>query len=72
MADQDVIARFEEVRENVARAAHDCGREPGKVTLVAVSKTFPAEAIVPVLEAGHRVFGEKLRSGNRRQMAGPA
>ena len=30
MADQDVIARFEEVRENVARAAHDCGREPGK------------------------------------------
>ena len=58
MADQNVIARFEEVRQSVARAAHDCGREPGNVTLVAVSKTFPAEAIVPVLEAGHRVFGE--------------
>ena len=37
----------------------DAGREPGRsVTLVAVSKTFAAEAIVPVLEAGQRVFGE--------------
>ena len=71
MADQDVIARFEEVRENVARAAHDCGREPGKVTLVAVSKTFPAEAIVPVLEAGHRVFGENYVQETRQMAALP-
>lgn len=46
------------VRDNVARAEREAGRAPGSVTLVAVSKTFSAEEIVPVLEAGQRVFGE--------------
>ena len=41
-----------------AAAARDFGREPGSVTLIAVSKTLPAEAILPVLAAGQRVFGE--------------
>lgn len=39
-----------------AEAAHD--RAAGSVCLVAVSKTFEAEHIRPVLEAGQRVFGE--------------
>jgi hypothetical protein len=47
-----------EVREAVARAARDCDRDPAGVTLMAVSKTFPADAIEPVLAAGQRVFGE--------------
>ena len=47
-----------EVRAEIARAARDFGRDPAGITLVAVSKTFPAEAIEPVLEAGQRVFGE--------------
>jgi pyridoxal phosphate enzyme (YggS family) len=34
--------RFASVRERIARAAHAAGREPGSVTLVAVTKTFPA------------------------------
>lgn len=34
------------------------GRAPGSVTLIAVSKTFEAEDIRPVLDAGQRVFGE--------------
>jgi len=34
------------------------GRDPASVTLVAVSKTFGAEEIEPVLDAGHLVFGE--------------
>jgi pyridoxal phosphate enzyme (YggS family) len=41
--------------------AHACkvaGREADEVTLVAVSKTHPAEAIEPLLQAGQRVFGE--------------
>ena len=41
--------------------AHACtvaGRKPDEVTLVAVSKTHPAEAIEPLLEAGQRAFGE--------------
>jgi hypothetical protein len=47
-----------EVRETVARACRDAGREGSSVTLVAVSKTFGAEAIEPVIAAGQRVFGE--------------
>ena len=50
--------RLAAVRLRVARAARDCGRDPAAVSLVCVSKTFPAEAIVPVLDAGERVFGE--------------
>jgi hypothetical protein len=51
-------ARLQEVRSAVARAAALAGREAGEVTLVAVSKTHPPEAIVPLLEAGQGVFGE--------------
>jgi pyridoxal phosphate enzyme (YggS family) len=46
------------VREEIARACRDAGREPASVTLVAVSKTFGADAIEPVIAAGQRVFGE--------------
>jgi PLP dependent protein len=53
-----VVARLAEVRERISRAARDCGRDPGSVTLVCVSKTFEADAILPALEAGERVFGE--------------
>jgi pyridoxal phosphate enzyme (YggS family) len=42
----------------IARACRDAGREVSEVTLVAVSKTFGAEAIEPVIAAGQRVFGE--------------
>lgn len=47
----DVVAR-------IARAAQASGRDPAEVTLVAVSKQQPWEAIAPVLAAGHKVFGE--------------
>lgn len=50
--------RFREVQALVARAVADVGRKPSEVALVAVSKLFDAEAIRPVLEAGHRRFGE--------------
>jgi pyridoxal phosphate enzyme (YggS family) len=46
------------VRAEIVRACRDAGRDPATVTLVAVSKTFGAEAIEPVLTAGQRVFGE--------------
>ena len=42
----------------IARAAQAAGRAPGDVTLVAVSKTQPWEAVAPVLAAGQTVFGE--------------
>ena len=46
------------VREEIASACREAGRDPFSVTLVAVSKTFGAEAIAPVIAAGQRVFGE--------------
>ena len=46
------------VREEIAGACRDAGRDPATVTLVAVSKTFAADAIEPVIAAGQRIFGE--------------
>src|SRR3954470_3618033 len=46
------------VRAEIAAACREAGRDPSAVTLIAVSKTFPAEAIEPVIAAGQRVFGE--------------
>ena len=46
------------VRAEIARACRDAGRDPAGITLVAVSKTFAAAAIEPVIAAGQRVFGE--------------
>ena len=49
---------LDRVRAEIARACRDAGREVASVTLVAVSKTFGAEAIEPVIAAGQHVFGE--------------
>jgi PLP dependent protein len=46
------------VRERIARTALIARRKAEDVTLVAVSKTHPAEAIVPLIDEGQRVFGE--------------
>ena len=54
----DGAAGLAHVRAEIARACKDVGREPSSVTLVAVSKTFEADAIVPVIANGQRVFGE--------------
>ncbi|MCU0885472.1 MAG: YggS family pyridoxal phosphate-dependent enzyme [Beijerinckiaceae bacterium] len=54
----DTVARLREVENLIARAEADCDRPASSVTLVAVSKLFGPEAIRPVLEAGHRCFGE--------------
>jgi PLP dependent protein len=46
------------VREEILRACRDARRHPASVTLVAISKTFGADAIEPVIAAGQRIFGE--------------
>src|SRR3954468_1026041 len=46
------------VRAEIERACREASRDPSGVTLVAVSKTFFAAAIEPVLAAGQKVFGE--------------
>ena len=54
----DATERLEQVKQDIASAVEEAGRPADSVMLVAVSKTFPAEAIQPVIEAGQRVFGE--------------
>jgi pyridoxal phosphate enzyme (YggS family) len=50
--------RLAAVRAEIVRACRDAGRDPASVTLIAVAKTFAADAIEPVIAAGQRVFGE--------------
>ncbi|MGE5510660.1 MAG: YggS family pyridoxal phosphate-dependent enzyme [Bacteroidota bacterium] len=57
-ASEAVSARLADVRSRIAQAARSAGRDPASVKLVAVSKTFGAPDILPVLEAGQRLFGE--------------
>ncbi|MGE3228454.1 MAG: YggS family pyridoxal phosphate-dependent enzyme [Hyphomicrobium sp.] len=52
------VSALAEVKARIAAAAAEAGRNPASVHLIAVSKTFGREAILPVLEAGHRLFGE--------------
>jgi pyridoxal phosphate enzyme (YggS family) len=47
-----------EVRARIRSAAERCGRDPASITLLAVSKTKPASAVVEAYEAGQRAFGE--------------
>ena len=63
---QDLEAGVERVRERIARACQRAGRDPDSVTLVAVSKGQPVEAVRAGYAAGIRHFGE-----NRIQEAVP-
>jgi PLP dependent protein len=59
MAELSSIAEnLARVRERIARAAERAGRRADEITIVAVSKTFPAEAIRAAYDAGLRAFGE--------------
>ena len=56
--DDAALKGLRDVRSRMARAARDAERGAESVTLVCVSKTFDAGAILPILRAGERVFGE--------------
>lgn len=47
-----------QVEERIARAVQSCGRPRSEITLVAVTKRFPPEAIIEAYDAGLRDFGE--------------
>jgi pyridoxal phosphate enzyme (YggS family) len=53
-----IAANLARIRERIAGAAERAGRRADEITMVAVSKTFPAEAILAAHEAGLRDFGE--------------
>src|SRR5258705_7650472 len=53
-----IVENVARVREQIAAAARRAGRNPDEITLMGVSKTFPAERIREAYAAGLRVFGE--------------
>jgi pyridoxal phosphate enzyme (YggS family) len=67
----EIASNLSRVRERIAEAALRAGREPGHVRLVAVSKTFPIEALREAYEAGQRDFGEnKVQEALQKMEAG--
>lgn len=54
----DIEERLQDVKGKIAKSEKYAKRPAGSTTLVAVSKTFDADAIRPVIAAGQRVFGE--------------
>lgn len=55
---ESIAANLALVRQNIATAAREAGRDPAEITLIAVSKTKPAGMIVDAIGAGQVVFGE--------------
>jgi len=53
-----IVENLNRVRDRIATAAAATGRQPTDITLVAVSKTKPADAVRAALAAGQRIFGE--------------
>ncbi|BAN22137.1 alanine racemase domain protein [Caballeronia insecticola] len=53
-----IAQHLEEVRQRIAKAAHDASRDASSVKLLAVSKTFPASDVRAAFDAGQRAFGE--------------
>ncbi|MBI5378974.1 MAG: YggS family pyridoxal phosphate-dependent enzyme [Nitrospirae bacterium] len=60
--------RLRRVRQGIAQAADRAGRDPGSVTLVAVTKTVPVERIREAASLGHTVFGENRVQEARRKI----
>ncbi|CAN7574481.1 YggS family pyridoxal phosphate-dependent enzyme [Caballeronia sp. LjRoot29] len=58
MSSSHVARHLDEVRQRIVKAAADASRDVSSVTLLAVSKTFPAEDVRAAFDAGQRAFGE--------------
>ncbi len=54
----DILANVTAVKERIAQAARNAGRDPDEITLVAVTKTWPVDVVLAAYEAGLRHFGE--------------
>src|SRR5690606_32072358 len=52
------VERLSDIRRRITEATREAGRDPQSVRLIAVSKTFDTPHILPVIEAGQRLFGE--------------
>jgi len=64
----DLRKRYEDFMDRVRKRAESSGRNPSDITVVAVSKTFPLEAILEVFSLGHRDFGENYVQEAKRKI----
>ncbi len=65
-----IRARLADVRDRIARAAARAGRDPSRIRLIAVSKTFPADAVRAAAAEGQIDFGEnKVQEAEIKQAA---
>ena len=53
-----IAGNLQRVRETIAHAAHEAGRDPASIRLIAVSKTMPPAAVEAARQAGQTEFGE--------------
>ena len=67
-----IASRLTAVRGRIDAAAHTAGRDPASVRLVAVSKTFPLDAIREAFAAGQREFGENRVQEALQKISGSA
>lgn len=68
----DGALRLRAVQQRIANAARTCGRAADAVSLLAVSKTFPIEAVDAIAAAGQRAFGENYaQEGVEKALARP-
>ena len=67
-----IAARLDEIRGRIAAAALAVGRNPSSIRLIAVSKTFPIEAIREAYAAGQRDFGENRIQEAQQKIAAAA
>lgn len=70
MTHQHDLTSYKNVCERIAKTAKSVGRETGDVQLVAVSKTYFEDKIVPVIEAGQRIFGENRVQESQQKWPG--
>ncbi|MCE2969595.1 MAG: YggS family pyridoxal phosphate-dependent enzyme [Burkholderiales bacterium] len=69
MSTAAIAHNLQRVRQRIAVAAQAAGRDPATVTLLAVSKTFGAEAVLAAAAAGQRDFGENYAQEGIVKMA---
>lgn len=72
MAFSDIPKRLNEIRARLGDAAGRAGRPPEQVRLIAVSKTFPLDAIRAAYDAGQTEFGENRVQEALQKIAGSA
>ena len=67
-----VAARYRALQEEIAELARVAGRSPSEITLVAVSKTYPLDHVLPAYETGCRDFGEnRVQEALQKMEDGP-